>query len=61
MADIKITSHDQKGGITAQNVNATPPHGRKTMRTAFAWIVGVATVLGAIAAIVAVWMTWRGQ
>jgi hypothetical protein len=46
--DIKIESHNQSGGITAQNVNSVAA---KTRRQCFLkrnawWIVGGATLLG---------------
>ena len=63
MADIHIKSENQSGGITAQNVNSTvdqinvsghqQTEGRA--RRVFWWIFGIAGIVGAIAAIVALY------
>jgi hypothetical protein len=57
--DIRITSHDQKGGVTAHTVNAEttppPPPRRRWFTTA----VGIFTIIGAIAAVVGTWLLLR--
>jgi hypothetical protein len=60
MNDIKITSKNQQGGITGQNVNAgsndnfsiiSPPKNEGKAKLVFWWVFGI---IGAIAAIIAI-------
>ena len=52
MAEINISSKNQSGGITAHTVDsASTPPPRK--RGVFAWVIGIATIVGAIAAVLA--------
>lgn len=51
MRDKKVTSYNQQGGITAYEVNAGD-NSRRSLPLWAKWLVGAATVAGAIAAVV---------
>jgi hypothetical protein len=54
MSEIKITSHDQKGGITAQNVNVaqpappSPPDGPPEGRPKRPWYLSAWAIISAL-------------
>jgi hypothetical protein len=57
LGNIEIKSDRQSGGITAQNVSfgsSTPPSEppkKSRAKSIFWWVVGVATVIGTVAAV----------
>jgi len=60
MGNTKISSENQSGGITAQNVNlgnqiAPKPERPKQSRSAKIWaaIIGIATIIGTVVAVLA--------
>ena len=57
MSDINITSNNQQGGVTAQNVNSsivtdlTKPSNKKSYKSTYT----ILSVIGSIASILAFW------
>lgn len=62
MAEIKITSNDQKGGITAHSVSGDPGSSEVPKKgRAFGLVVGIATIVGTLIAAGALWLALRQQ